>query len=121
MGRYSITLPITVTVNCIKLQQWSLTDTMISVSSLPQKQTGQFSARTHFLTPSLPGKSITITSASCKSQIISHTTDGLIQRAVSGCLFQHSAEWLLATPTEITLINIQTYQKVIDNQVDIYL
>ena len=110
---------------------------MISVSSLQ----GKFSARTHFLPPSslLPGKSATLTSASCKSQIIIYITDGVTQRAASGCYFNTLLiTGLLATPTEITrgiaierqdpktsheeadLIMVQQiYQKVLDHQVDI--
>ena len=95
----------------------------------------------HFLTPSspLPEKSVTLTSASCKSQIIRYITHGLIQRAVSSCYSNTLliAE-LLATSPEITrgiaierqdlktsheesdLIMVQQgYQKVLDHQVDI--
>ena len=76
-----------------------------SIKSSTRANRGTFSARTLFLTPSspLPGKSVTLTSASCKSQIIRYITDGLIQRAVSG--FYSSAlliTRLLATPTKIT-------------------
>ena len=58
-----------------------------SIKSSIRVERGKFSARTHFLIPSSPlsGKSATLTSASCKSQIIKYITDGLIQRAVFGC------------------------------------
>ena len=58
-----------------------------NIKSSTRVDRGKFSARTHFLIPSSPlsGKSATLTSASCKSQIIRYITDGLIQRAVLGC------------------------------------
>ena len=77
----------------------------VSIKSSTRANRGKFSARAHFLPPSLllPGKSVTLTSASCKSHIIKYITDGLIQTAVSDC---YSNTLLitgqLATPTEIT-------------------
>ena len=112
---------------------------MILVSSVPQEQTE--TARAHFLTPSspLPGKSTTLTSASCKSQIFSYITDGLIQRAVSSCYSNTLLiTGLFATPTELTrgsdierqdlkasheeanlIVVQQAYKKVLGHQIDI--
>ena len=85
------------------------------------------------------GKSSTLTSASSKSQIIRYITNGLIQRAVSGCYSNTLLiTGLLATPNEITLwaaierqdlktsheeadliMVQQAYRKILHRQVDI--
>ena len=58
-----------------------------SIKSSTKTGRGKFSARTDFLTPSSPllGKALTLTSASCKSQIIRYINYGLIRRAIYGC------------------------------------
>ena len=58
-----------------------------SIKSSTKTGRGKFSARTHFVTPSSPlaRKSLTLTSASCKSQIIRYITYGLIRRTIYGC------------------------------------
>ena len=111
------------------------------VKSSIRADTRKFSARTHFLIPSSPlqGKSVTLTSASSKRQIIRYIIGGVIQRAVSGCYSNTLLiTGLLVTPTEITrgiaierqylktsheetdIIMVQhAYQKVLDHQVDI--
>ena len=57
-----------------------------SIKSSTKTGRGKFSARTHFVTPSSPlaRKSLTLTSASCKSQIIRYITYGLIRRTIYG-------------------------------------
>ena len=106
MGWYPITLPITV---FLKIQSYDIAVVFdrshdFSIKSSTKADKGKFSARNHFLTPSslLSEKSVTLTSASWKSQIISDLIDGQIQKAVSGSYSNTLlVSGLLATPTDI--------------------
>ena len=90
MGWYPVTLPITV---FLKIQSYDIAVVFdrshdFSIKSSTKGDKGKLSARNHFLTPSSPlsEKSVTLTSASWKSQIIRYIIDGQIQRAVQAAI-----------------------------------
>ena len=63
-----------------------------SIKSSTRADRGKCSARILFLTPSLlPAKSVMLTSASCKSQIIRYITDDT--KSYLQLLFQHLADY----------------------------
>ena len=81
-----------------------------SLKSSTRADRGKFSARTHFLTPTLPGKSVTLTSAI--TGLLATSTE--ITRGIAT-----ERQDLKTSHEEADLLTVQqAYQKVLNHQVD---